>query len=195
MPRLAALVPGSFFQKSSWPTFVYQGVPYPLTHLDEYAFSVVDTGQVERQIAVTFGDHCFTRSPRPGDDPSLVYPASDRNPGMFCFERYGLSLELVSLIADAVKGKVWTLRGESFAIIPTVDHAGRPTYYGIIFSLERVKGLPVDLRMRVRTAFPYTEDDPVTYGHVRFRNLVELRVKGKLPPPIFGSHQKWPRLD
>ena len=185
------LVPGPYFQKSSWPTFVYQGVSYSLTHLDEYTFCVLDTGQVERQIAVTFGDHCFTRKPRPGDDPGLVYSHSDRNPGHFCFERYARSLNLVALIDGAVKGKVWRLQDESFAIIPTIDLRGRPTYYGIIFSLDKVKGLPVDLRMRVKTAFPYTEDEPVTYGHVRFRNLVDLRVKGKFPPQVAGSRRKW----
>ena len=147
-------MPGPYFQRR-WPSFVYWGVTYPLDHLDEYTLTVVDTGQNERRIAVTFGDHCFTRSPRPGDDPALIY-------------------------------------AESFAIIATVDRSGHPTYYGIVFGLDRVKGLSVDLRMRVKTAFPYTDREPVAYGQVRFRNLVELRMKGKSPPLITGQRRNWP---
>ncbi len=90
-------------------------------------------------------------------------------------------------------GKVWTLQGESYAIIPTVRPSGQVMYYGIIVSLDRVKGLPVDLRMRVKTAFPYDRDQPVTYGHVRFPHLVTLRMKGKHPGRITGHNRKWPR--
>ena len=51
---------------------------------------------------------------------------------------------------------------ENVAVIPVVRHNGMPTYYGIVFSLDRVKGLSIDLVMRVRTAFPYTRDTPGT---------------------------------
>lgn len=185
-------MPGPYFQRRSWPAFVYQGVTYSLRHLDEYTFRVVDTGRVERQIAVTFGDHCFTRTPAPGDDPALRYPDSDRNPGYFCFDRYTLSRDLITHIGSAAAGKVWTMQHDSLAIIPTVEHLGKPTYYGIIFSLDPVKGLPVDLHMRVKTAFPYTLDRPVTYGHTRFKHLVALRMSRKMPGRITGQQGKWP---
>jgi hypothetical protein len=188
------LMSGPYFQQP-WPAFTYQGTIYDLSHLNEHYFSVVDTAGIKRAIAVIFGDHCFTRVPLPGDDPALDYPLSDRNPGYFCTERYGHSLAIVTHIDYAAKGKVWTMQGETFAIIPTVQHNGQPTYYGIMFTLDRARGYPVDLLMRVRTAFPYTESVPVTYGHSRFPHLVALKMSGKAGPGrIVGGRRQWHQL-
>jgi len=183
-----------YFQHASWAPFVYQGVTYGLTHLDEYDFTVKDTDDVDRRIAVTFADHCFTRKPEPDDDPALVYPASDRRPGHFSFDRYHHSSGLAGHIAQAAHGKVWTVRGDTFAVVPVVDHAGTPMLYGIVFSLDRVTGLPVHLHMRVKTAYPCTEKDILTFGEVRFRHLVALRMKGKSPGRITTPGRKVPRV-
>ena len=184
---------GPYFQTVSWPAFTYQGVTYSLTHLDEYEFTVKDTDGVERRIAVTFADHCFTRKPEPGDDPALVYPASDRQPGHFCIDRYHLSLALAGHLSQAARGKVWTVRDDTFAVIPIVDYVGKRMLYGILFSLDRVKGLPVDLHMRIKTAYPCTEKDIQTFGEVRFRHLVALRMKGKNPGRITSQHRRVPK--
>jgi hypothetical protein len=182
---------GPYFSNSRWAPFVYQGVTYSLDHLNEYEFTIVDTEKKVRKIAVTFADHCFTRAPKPGDDPALVYPDSDRRPGYFCFERYQLSKGLGDLIAFAVAGNVWTVDGGNFAALPVIDQSGRKILYGIIFSLERVSGLLVELRMRVKTA--YRMDDGITtFGSVRFRHLVALRMKNKKPGRIAGEHRESP---
>lgn len=117
---------GPYVQKQPWPAFTYQGTPYDLSHLNEYSFTI-NTKDIQRKIAVVFSDHCFTRTPRPGDDPGLPYPLSDRRPGSFCVEQLNHSRAIRDHIADAAKGKVWTMQHETFAIIPTVDHDGRPT--------------------------------------------------------------------
>jgi hypothetical protein len=186
-------MPGPYFPNSSWAPFVYQGLTYNLTHLDEYEFAVLDTDHMTRNIAVSFSDHCFTRDPEPGDDPGLLYPNSSRPRGYFCFKRYNLSLSIRKHIAFASDGKVWTAEGDNFAVIPVVCVNGQLVEYGIFFSLDRAKGLPVDLHMRVRTAFP-ADDEIRTFGSVRFRHLVALRMKGKRPPRITGSHRKAPKL-
>lgn len=185
-------MPGPYFRHSSWTPFTYQGAVYTLTHLDEYEFSVVDTDGATRAIAVTFGDHCFTRKPEPGDDPSLLYPDSDRNPGHFCFVRYQLSLNLAARISHAVGGKVWRVQGEHFAALPVHLEDGRSVMYGIIFSLDKVTGLPVQLHMRVKTAYPVDEQDPApeTFGETRFKHLVALRMKNKMPNRITGGGKK-----
>ena len=103
---------GPYFQKASWPSFIYQGKTYTLGHLDEYEFTVEDTDGVERRIAVTFSDHCFTRTPAPGEDQALSYPSSDRQPGHFCFDRYPHTFGLVGFIAQAAQGRVWTVEGQ-----------------------------------------------------------------------------------
>lgn len=184
-------MPSPYFHKSPWQPFAYQGVTYDLTHLDEYEFSILDTDKVTRHIAVTFSDHCFTRDPEHGDDPLLIYPKCSRTPGHFCVVRYGLSLSIRKHIAVAVNGQVWNGVGENFVIISAADQNGRSVTYGVFFSLDRAKGLPVDLHMRVRTAFP-ADTKIATFGAVRFRNLVALRMKGKRPGKVTGQHRKVP---
>ena len=41
--------------------------------------------------------------------------------------------------------------------IPVIDHQGEKVLYGIVFSLDPVKSFPVDLDMRVETAYPCDE--------------------------------------
>jgi hypothetical protein len=185
-------MPGPFFRSSSWTPFTYQGTVYTLTHLDEYEFSIVDTDGITRAIVVTFSDHCFTRKPEIGDDSDLLYPSSDRNPGHFCFKRYQLSFKLVAKIADAAQGKVWRVQGENFATLPVQQWDGSSVMYGIIFSLDRVTGLSVQLHMRVKTAYPVDEKDPApeTFGETRFKHLVALRMKNKMPNRITGGGRK-----
>jgi hypothetical protein len=185
---------GPYFHKKSWRSFVYRGATHDLNHLDEYEFVVVDTDSCKRRIAVTFGDHCFTRVPTPGDDPGLAYPESDRKPGHFCFERYKLTFGLREHIDHVTGGHVWNVAGEHFAAVPVTDHSGKPVIYAIVFSLDRVTGLPVHLHMRVKTAYPANQKPLVTFGSVRFRHLVALRMKGKRPSKITGARRKTPRI-
>jgi hypothetical protein len=78
---------GPYFQKQSWPAFIYQGQTDEFTHFDEYEVEVVDSQQTARRIAISFSDHCFTREPEPGDDPALLYPHGTRANGHFCIKR------------------------------------------------------------------------------------------------------------
>lgn len=186
----------ALFPNPRWPAFSFERRDYDLGHLDEFTFGVRDSRGVERQIAVTFSDHCFTRKATVGDDPALYYPQRDRSPGCFCFDRYHHSFDLKMHITWAAGGKVWTVQGDSFAIIPTLRHDGQPVLYGIVFSLQRVKGLPIDLWMRVKTAFPYTESLPETYGSTRFAHLVSLIMSGKNGPGrITDQNRRRPQLD
>lgn len=116
---------GPYFHKTSWGSYTYQGQTYDLTHLDEYQLAVEDSRKVTRPIAVTFSDHCFTREPRDGDDPALVFAPSSRNTGYFCVERYQLSLNLTGYIAQATTRTVWHLGHDGYAVVPTIDHRGR----------------------------------------------------------------------
>ena len=184
---------GRYFSQSSWPSFIYQGNSYDLSHLDEYQFQITDSAKVDRKITVTFSDHCFTRSPEPGDDPALLYAGSSRNPGYFCVDRYLHSLQIRAHIAQAVSRKVWQLDHQGYACVPTVDHQGRRVLYGIVFALDRVTGLPVDLHMRVRSAHLRDQNEIITFGTVDFSHLVRLRVEGKEPKRIYDKKRKKPR--
>jgi hypothetical protein len=183
----------AYFQ-DTWPPFVYRGVTYGFDHLDEYQVEVTDSKQKTRRIAVTFSDHCFTREPLSSDDPALAYRYSSRRVGHFCTERYSHSLNLGGHIGYAIQRRVWHVLDGGYAIVPVVTQQGVRMLYGIVFSLDRVKGLPVDLHMRVKTAHPRDEREIVTFGEVRFAHLVTLRMEGKSPPRITAAHRKRPRL-
>jgi hypothetical protein len=186
-----------YFQKSPWTPFVHEGITYDLSHLDEYQFAVTDTDDIERHIAVTFSGHCFTRKLEPSDVAELQYDASDRTPaGVFCFERYGHSLGLRQHIASAVTSKVWNAASDRdvYAIVPVVDHSGRLVLYAIVFNLIPVQSLPVSLHMRIETAYPCDRKPIDTFGEVRFRHLVALRMRRQSPGRLTNRDRKRPHL-
>jgi hypothetical protein len=189
---------GPYFQKKSWPPFVYGGATYGFGHLDEYQVEVVDSKKAQRVIAITFSDHCFTRDPKPGDEPSLQYLSGSRRQTYFCADRYQYSLGIACHIDQATRGKVWNVREKgvdnSFAIVPSIDHHGVRVLYGIVFNLDPVKGLPVDLHMRVKTAYPCDRNTIDTFGFVDFSHLVTLRMQRKHPKLLYDKGRKRPRI-
>lgn len=188
-------MPSPYFGRP-WPTFTYRGRTYELDHLNEAVIRATDSDEAERTIIVSFGDHCFTRKPEPDDDPALRYPGSSRVPvGHFCPTRYELSLGLPELVRAAASGWAWNLRGEHFALVPTVTAAGVPVLYAVVFSLDRAgKGLPADLHMRVRSAHPRDEWEMDTFGKVKFAHLMALRLQGKQPRQVTERGRQRPRL-
>jgi hypothetical protein len=93
-----------------------------------------------------------------------------------------------------MQGKVWNIAGENFAAVPTVNYQGVLVLYGIVFSLDRVKKRPVDLDMRVRTAYPCDEKDLVTFGTMRSVHLVTLRMHRKRPNRNLDRRRPKPTL-
>ena len=185
---------GPYFQKNRWPALVYQGQRYTFDHLEEFIFSVSDSRKLTRHIAVTFEDHCFTRAWESADDPGLIYPQSSRRPGCLCVDRYRHSLALPDHILRAARGEVWNVASDNFAMVPTVTHQGVKMLYGILFSLDPVKGLPVNLHMRVKTAYPCDERDLITFGSIRFPHLVTLRMQRKRPNRMVDHGRKRPHV-
>ena len=183
-----------YIQKRSWPDFFYQGRHYSLTHLDERRFSMRDQKGKVHEVAVTFSDHCFTRKFADGDDPALIYHGSSRERGCFSFDRYAHSLQLRAYIEQTLNGKVWNAGGGDYSIIPTVTRGGEKLLYNIVFGLDPVTGLPVDLHMPIRTAYLCEQGPPRTFGEVRFRHLVTLRMQRKHPREIWSGNRRIPRL-
>ena len=189
-----------YFTKCTWPIFIYQEKIYDLSHLDEWHFDILDFSGEKRRLAVTYSDHCFTRKHEQNDHNDLFYPGGSRNPSIFSFERYHHSLQIAEHILRAANGKVWNASAyhgyqENFAAIPTINQEGIPIFYAIIFSLERVgKDLPIDLHMRVRSAYPCKNQAIPTFGEIRFNKLIALCMLGKSPTRITDPHRKKPRL-
>jgi hypothetical protein len=182
-----------YFQRTRWATFTYAGTTYTFDHLDERQLTVRRPNGDEHIMVVTFADHCFTRDAQPGDDPALHFPGCSRTPaGCFDIDRYELSRAINQHIDYVIHGQVYLMKGNNFAIVHAVDLAGNPVEYGIFFALDPVKGIEgIDLHMRVRSAYPYTEQRPTTYGKVRFSALVDLRLKNRYPTLNTSQRRRW----
>lgn len=185
---------GPYFRHSSWPPFHYRGTEFTLNHLDEFTLGITDEQGAPRLIAVTFEDHCFTKKPE-RDDPELVYSGSTRRSGQFCFERYANSLWLPNHIKTMTTGIVWNVEDTLLAYLPIVDGHGTERIYRVIFGLHRVKGLPVDLHLRVDTAYLAAGTPLATYGSIRFPKLVTIVMRNRKVVKNFDRRRKRPRIN
>jgi hypothetical protein len=174
-------MPQPYIQKTPWLPFIYNGESYDLSHLNEHEIQVLDSKNVERKIAVTYEDHCFTDKSDPNDDPNLYYPNSSRDRACFSLDRYHHSLSLPLHIATIGNTKVWYAEGDNYALIPTIDHNGQKVLYAIFFSLSPLKGLPVSLHLRILSAHLADRKIPTTYGFIDFSRLVTLKIQ-RIPP-------------
>ncbi|WP_439926177.1 hypothetical protein [Nitrobacter sp. JJSN] len=178
---------------ATWGVFEIGGVSYDLVHLDDRR-TTVQTKDAEIGILVTFEDHCFTVDAGEGDTRPK-FPGSTRKDGRFCTERHGASLDIWARLDHAMKGKVW-LGHQDRCLVISADTGDDdiPNHYIIPFTLERHKGVEgIHLLMRVRSGFVRTPDRYVaTFGEVRFSNLVDLALKGKLPKRVTSQNRKKP---
>ena len=187
-------MPPPFFQQKQWQPFTTGGVTYTFDHLAEFAFNIVDSAGNNRKIAVSYSDHVFTRDGTAGEDASNMFPGCSREYGIICPERYSLSLELKSHIEHASKGDVWIVDGDTrYAHMPIITCEGKQHLAAIVFSLERVRGLPLDIHMRVRSAHLCDWKVPATFGSVKFKHLVRRTVEGKPPPKRYDRDRKQPK--
>lgn len=175
-----------------WPDFVVGDTTYDFSHLNEYTFETVDSDGTTRTIIVSFEDHCFTRKPKGADDTAPVFPGCSRQDGRFCTERFELSKAIQAHIDAASKAKVWSTTSDHYAVV-SIGQGDQSQEYGIVFSLDRVKGLAgVHLHMRIRTAHPRNEEPLDTFGNIRFAHLVKLRMLNQRPNKNFDRHRKRP---
>jgi len=80
-------------------SFIYQGQTYDLSHLADlaYALPLVLKGGINKTVKVTFrfSCHCFSRSPRVGEEYSEDRVVMDHMKlRLFSFRRYNLSHKL-----------------------------------------------------------------------------------------------------
>jgi hypothetical protein len=97
-------------------------------------------------------------------------------------------------LQQIAENNVWIVPGSNYAVVPTVNEQGVQSLYGIFFSLDRAKGLPVQLHMRVQSAHLRKEEEIITFGTVRFCHLVSLRMQNKHPQRNTSAHRKKPSI-
>lgn len=183
------------FIQPSWPPLVVGDRICTFSHLDEFCFQMQDSAGRQRWLLVSFSDHVFTREDAPPTSAPVLFPGCSRDPGYFCDERYAFSLGLRSRIEGLPEAQVWLLSGQDrFALIPQLDRDGRVTLFAVVFTLGKVSGLPADLHLRIRSAYPFDRRVPDTFGQVRFRHLVKLRCEGRHPPKRHDRGRLRPKI-
>ncbi len=167
-----------------WGKFTFQTQDYQLSHLDQFDHKYQFSAERTVTIRVIFGHHCFSRGKHPGDHPDLDYTLHPKDERSFCFIRHSLSLNLPGVIPHIMGGKVSMADGTNYVRITLQQVGGQSYNYAVFFSLDRTNDSGADLIMRIRSAYDQASGVS-TYGEVRFKNLVELALKGKRPKKIF----------
>lgn len=180
-----------YIQQEGWKPFSYNDVEYSLSHLDEYSFQVTCSEGLSRNVLVVFSDHCFTKDRESPDEPR--FPKCSRGDGVFCTTRHKLSLGIRTHITNMLDGKVWNAEGNSYALIPLQSGDGVKLMYSILFDLSKVTGVPFDLVMRIKSAHLRDETLLNTFGNVRFKHLVALRIQNKHPKKNYDRRRVRPR--
>jgi len=135
----------------------FQGIQYPLGHLDPFsvdvALNVAATAHVD--LHVTFGCHCFTEE----FDETLH---QDHHRYSFRGElrafdvlRYECSLQLPMVIAALFKGRIYLADGSlTYVAHITLSNTSGAQAYSVFFSLERDKSKPGHaLKMYIKSGY------------------------------------------
>lgn len=188
----------AYFMKTMWETYTLNDVTYNFDHLNEFYMVANDSLGNEKRLIVTYNDHVFTRDPMPNETIELAFPNAARTPfGVFCADRYAMSLTLPAIIQELPTQRIWNLaKTDCYAHVPTVDHNGQNQLYSIIFSLFPIKNpkIPHDFRLHIRSAYICDIKEPDTFGDIRFSHLLTVTSNGNSPSRIFNRNRKKPKL-
>jgi hypothetical protein len=165
----------------------HEGQTYKFTHLEPHTETFVrpaakDQPSESFTVDIRYSDHCFTRSPRPGENypAELVYRNGDKKIRLFCPKRNEMSKLLPNLIRSLPDRKPQhNGNNGNFFTIDAMDLNGDPVKYIIIFNVRKSgKG-----RMELLVETAYTEDPdygsaPLTGRRVRFWIILNNTHKG-----------------
>jgi hypothetical protein len=161
----------------AWTHHIHKGQIYKFTHLEPHTelFVRPDTAdQLSEKftVDVRYTDHCFTRSPKTGEDykADLIYRNGDKKIRLFCPKRYEMSKLLPGLIRSLPDRKPQhNGNNGNFFTIDALDLNDDPVTYVIIFNVRKSgKGR---MELLVETAYieePDYGSAPLTGRRVRF---------------------------
>ncbi|ADW71457.1 hypothetical protein [Granulicella tundricola] len=195
LPSMASATPQES-SSLSWRSFNYGGKTHTFPQLepDTFVFVRPDSKEAPSEkftVDIRYTDHCFTRSPRPGEEYDLSQVWSMRTLGngvkkvrLFCPMRNELSKLLPDLIRSFPDKKPHHNKEKrNFFTVDTLTYQGNPVKYDIIFSVRKSgKGR---LELLVETAYVDEPDypaAPLDGRRVRFWIILNNTLKGiKIP--------------
>ncbi len=121
-----------------WNPFTHGATTYDLAHLHNLEFDLVQPARKDKPeriypITVEFSLHCFAKTTKAGDDPSLAYSDS-RETRTFCFERYALSHQLPAIMRSLDARICRHTRHGNFVTIDLTLQSGEHVEYEVYFA-------------------------------------------------------------
>lgn len=164
---------------------IFDGISrHSIEHLAPFSFTYArpakgDDPGWEKEIAVTFSWHCYTRTP---DEDENLYLLRDGNEQRcFCPTRYLMSRYLPDIIRELDQTAIFQTGKGNYVTVQVVEPAGRVVDYGIFFNVTRGRrGEP--LKLRVSSAYPFFEQEKryqVSRQRIRFNIIVYNTMQGK----------------
>ncbi|PKG51928.1 hypothetical protein CXF87_09655 [Halomonas sp. MES3-P3E] len=173
----------------AWEPFQHPGgEAYCLDHLHpecvEYVIPPAKNAPERRfQVAVSYGLHCFTRTPREGEavDDAEWYSDS-REKRVFCLERWQLSKMLPEVVRTLGNRKCLHTGREEFVTLKVVEE-GRTFDYAIFFIVSKSNAPGIDMNLFIVSA--HERFNALKYTKpIRFGVILMNRYQGKkIRPP------------
>lgn len=162
---------------NKFPSFRYNDKVHDLGHLNDFAFSVVDSQDNQLTITAKFADHCYLREALSNDPKELQRKRSGpkhKQQGCICLDRYGESLALRTLLPGF--GKVWHTREQNrYVYLYRKKHNGVRHVYAIFFDLSVTGEGTLDLF--IRSAYLMSKC-PETFGEMSFAEVLYKTTHG-----------------
>lgn len=174
----------------AWESITIGGVCYDLSHLHPYRWEVVIPGKEATDKApavsekrlivnVSFGLHCFARSPVEGEPvPDDGWYSDSRERRVFCLLRWELSQQLPEIIATLPERRCLHTGREEFVTLE-VPHEGRMLEYAVFFTVTKAKKAEgADLNLFVNSA--HERHNKLAYNKpIKFHFILLNRHQGK----------------
>lgn len=157
---------------------------HSIEHLAPFSFTYArpakgDDPGWEKEIAVTFSWHCYTRTPEAGEQVYILRDGNEQR--CFCPTRHLLSQNLPAIIRQLDQKAIFQTGKGNFVTVQVIEPAGHTVDYGVFFTVNRGRrGDP--LKLRVSSAYPFFEQEKryqVSRQRIRFNIIVYNTMQGK----------------
>lgn len=125
----------------AWKYIHFEEQRYELDHLNDFHFEAIQPAtqtksEMRTEIKVTFGWHCYTRSPEQ-NETAQTHRNERGEQRCFCPIRYEHSKHLSKIIKELSERNILQTGKGNFLTIKIVDHDGNKRDYEIYFTLRK----------------------------------------------------------
>lgn len=170
-----------------WPHKDKSGRAFPLNHLHPIRYAVLLEGkqgrpEVNVDVHVGYGMHCFTKKKETPDDPSDLYE-DDRESRTFCHERYRLSRALPDIARTLVERQCGFAKDDNYVTIELQTKCGTSERYAVFFNVKAWKKQGKNsVLVVIQSAYLLSSGKPnPSKGKVRFKVLLGHALRGTKP--------------